>query len=182
VTSDGASPDTPDLPPGVSDAETSFPVDPDLLPSDPSAPSPTHVRVEHVHRARRLDVLSLIAAGGFAGTVARYGVTLGWHSPPDGFPLAIWTVNTSGAFMIGVIMTMLARRGKRSSRVQPLCCTGFLGSWTTMSTFAMQTDLIARHGSVGIALAYIVATLVTGLTATWLGMTLGRRMSDPVAS
>jgi len=52
--------------------------------------------------------------------------------------------------------------------------TGFLGAYTTYSTFAVETDLLARNGYVGIALAYSAASLVGGLAAVWIGLSVGR--------
>ena len=52
--------------------------------------------------------------------------------------------------------------------------TGFLGAYTTYSTFAEETDLLARNGHVGVAVAYVGASLVGGLTAVWMGLSLGR--------
>ena len=57
---------------------------------------------------------------------------------------------------------------------RPFLCVGAIGAWTTMSTFAVETDLLARNGHVGVAVAYVGASLVGGLTAVWMGLSLGR--------
>jgi CrcB protein len=151
-----------------------LPVDPDLAPDDPSEPASGHRSGGRVHRSRQLDVLVAIAAGGFFGALARYEVGLGWPTPADHFPWATFTINTSGSLALGVLLAVLLAQPGRWRYVRPLACVGFLGSWTTMSTFALETDLLAKHEHVGTALLYVAATVASGLTATWIGISCSR--------
>ena len=151
-----------------------LPVDPDLAPDDPSEPASGHRAGARVHRSRQLDVLVAIAVGGFFGALARYEVGLAWPTPTEHFPWATFTINTSGALALGLLLAVLLVHPGRWRYVRPLTCVGFLGSWTTMSTFALETDLLAKHDHVGTALLYLMATVATGLTATWIGIACSR--------
>ena len=74
-------------------------------------------------------------------------------------------VNTIGAGLMGLLLGRWALLEVVPSRAAPLLTTGFLGGLTTFSAFANETVLLAESGRVGIALAYIAATLVLGLAA-----------------
>jgi fluoride exporter len=151
-----------------------LPVDPDLAPDDPSEPASGHRSGGRVHRSRQLDVLAAIAVGGFLGALARYEVGLAWSTPADHFPWATFTINTSGALVLGVLLAMLLAHPARWRYVRPLACVGFLGSWTTMSTFALEADLLVKHDRAETAVLYLIATVAAGLSATWVGIACAR--------
>lgn len=156
-----------------------LPIDPDLSPEDPGEPSLLHHPVPHVHRARQLAVLGAIAAGGFIGALARYEVSIAWKAPSGELPWATWAINTSGAFFIGFVLTVLLRKARSAGSLRPFLCTGLLGAWTTMSTFAVETDLLLKDGQWGVAVGYVCATVVAGLTFTWAGIAVGRWVAVP---
>jgi CrcB protein len=151
-----------------------LPVDPDLAPDDPAEPSLVHHPGAHVHRAREHDVLAAIAAGGFLGALGRYELGLAWPTGSGHVPWATFTVNVSGAFLLGLVLTLLLERFAPNRYARPFLCVGVLGAWTTMSTFSVETDLLVRDGYAGAAVAYVVATVVVGLAAGWLGLLLAR--------
>ena len=95
-------------------------------------------------------------------------------TPLGGFPWATFAINTSGAFLLGLLLAVLLERRRSSRYLRPLSCVGFLGAWTTMSTLAIEADVLARDGHAGIAIAYLFATRFGGLAATALGITIGR--------
>ncbi len=146
------------------------PVDPDLAPDDPGEPSAERHRVAHVHRARQPDVLVAIAIGGFLGSLGRYELGLTWAAAPGHLPWATFTVNTSGAFLLGLILTILVDRIRPPRWARPFLGVGLLGGWTTMSTFAVESDLLVKGGYVGMAVVYVAMTVVVGLLVTWLGI------------
>ena len=161
---------------GLAHHGQSLPVDPDLAPDDPSEPSSARRPGAHVRRSRRLDVLGAILLGGFLGALARYEVGLAWPTPADHFPWATFMINTSGALFLGVVLTIILEGPRRFAYLQPFLCVGFTGAWTTMSTFALEVDLLVKHGRVATAVLYVVATVVTGLSASWLGINVARRV------
>ena len=154
-----------------------LPVDPDLAPDDPGEPSITHRPTRHVHRSRQVDVLAAIAAGGFLGALSRHELSLAWHAPPDGFPWVTFAINTSGAFLLGLILTVILERLGPSRYLRPFLSVGMLGAWTTMSTFAIETDLLIRGGHLGTASAYMAATLIGGASLSWIGIVIGRSLA-----
>jgi fluoride exporter len=153
-----------------------LPVDPDLDPDDPSGPSAERHPVAHVQRARQHDVLVAIAAGGFIGSLGRYELGLAWVAAPGRLPWATLTVNTSGAFLLGLILTVLLSRIRPPRLARPFLCVGVLGGWTTMSTFAVESDLLVRGGYVGMAVLYVATTVVVGLSVAWIGSKVGQAL------
>jgi CrcB protein len=155
-----------------------LPIDPDLAPDDPGEPSATHRPAVHVHRSRQVDVLAAVAAGGFLGALGRYELCLAWPTAAGRFPWTTFTINVSGAFLLGLVLTTLLERVGAAKYVRPFFCVGVLGAWTTMSTFAVEGDLLLRDGHVATAVLYALATLVVGTGATWIGLALARTV-DP---
>jgi len=156
-----------------------FPIDPDLDPSDPGEPSSTHrPRRAEVHRAQPAIVGS-IAAGGFLGALARYEVGLALPEHAGGFPVGTFLINTSGAFAIGLVLTMILERLSHGSLLRPFACVGFLGAWTTVSTVASDSVLLVRDGRPLVAAGYVAATLACGIPAAALGIWVARRSPRP---
>jgi fluoride exporter len=122
-------------------------------------------------------LLLLVALLGGAGACARFAVdtaiTARTARGARGarFPLGILAVNLSGAFLLGVVAGA-ALHGDRLS----LIATGLLGSYTTFSTWMLDTHRLARDGRRGAAALNLGASLVLGLLAVWLGRALGEAL------
>ena len=153
-----------------------IPIDPDLSADDPGEPSADHRPTPSAARRSRAEpaVLAAIAIGGALGTPARYGMTRLLPTAPGSFPWATFWTNVSGSFALGVLMVVLLRRFPTSRLVRPLLGVGFLGAFTTFSTFGLETALLVKDHEVGVAAAYVAASLVVGLGAVWAGMALAR--------
>jgi len=121
-------------------------------------------------------VLAAIAAGGFFGALARFEVSAAWPTPVSHFPWATFVINTSGALFLALVLTTLLGRPGAWPYARPLVCVGFAGSWTTMSAFALEADLLAKHGRMATMALYVVATVVAGLLSAGIGIAVGRRM------
>jgi fluoride exporter len=169
-----ASPVHPDRRPRPRHHDEVLPVDPDLSPDDTSEPSLGRARHAHVRRSRQIRVLIAIAAGGCLGALARYEVTLSWATALGHFPWATFTINTSGALFLGVVLTVILSHPHRFSHLRAFLCVGFTGAWTTMSTFALETDLLAKGNHLSMAAIYVAATVVAGLAAASAGIAIGR--------
>src|SRR5579884_2974367 len=92
------------------------------------------------------------------------------------FPLGTFVINISGSFLIGLLMTMLTERLQPHPYWRLLLVVGFLGGYTTFSSFEYETLQAARDGSKWLALLNVVGSVVVGYVAVWLGMLLaGRR-------
>lgn len=119
-------------------------------------------------------VIGAIAVGGALGASARYGVAQLITVSPDSFPWATFWTNITGSFALGVVLALVLERFPPSRYARAFAATGFLGAYTTYSTFAVETDVLVKDGHAVTAMAYVVASLVMGFGAVWLGMWLAR--------
>jgi len=137
------------------------------------------------HRAVHLHpgFMLVVVTGGVFGALARYG--LGTVLPsPGGWPVPTLVINIAGAFLLGVLLEALVRRGPDAGRlrvIRLLAGTGFMGAFTTYSTLALEANALLGAGRTADALIYVAATLVGGALATVSGIGaaagLHRRMS-----
>ena len=126
------------------------------------------------------SVLAAIALGGALGAPARYGIAQLITGAPDAFPWATFWTNITGSFALGLILALVLERFPPTRYLRPFIATGFLGAYTTYSTFAVETDLLIKNGHAAIALAYAAASLVAGFAAVWAGIWAARAVpSDP---
>src|SRR5207253_6349511 len=124
-------------------------------------------------------VLAVVGAGGFVGAFGRYELGLAWPTRPGHFPWATFAINVSGAFLLGFVLTLLLERFAWTRYMRPFFCVGVLGAWTTMSTFAVEGDVLIKDGHAPAALMYVLATVVVGVVVTAAGVALARAF-DPV--
>jgi len=124
-----------------------------------------------------LKALASLAIGGSAGALARWGlhywIDVRWGHATS-FPWGVLTVNVLGCFLFGWLFVVFEEREWFSDAAQLAVFTGFLGSFTTFSTFGWNTLELLRTGQVGQAIAYVGASVVLGLLAVWAGFALGR--------
>ncbi len=116
-----------------------------------------------------------VGAGGFLGANARYWLG-GWVAQRYGtdFPWGTLAINVSGSLVLGAVMTLLTDRYVLPPAVRWFVPIGFLGAYTTFSTFEYETLLLAETASLARALANVVASVVLGFVAIWLGARLAR--------
>lgn len=109
-----------------------------------------------------------VALGGALGAIARYGLFV-WLSPPAGkFPTATYVANIGGCFLAGLLYVLLTQTIIQQAW-RPLLAVGFLGAFTTFSTFSLEALLLWQNQFTIVAILYVAATLVGCLTAVWLG-------------
>lgn len=126
-------------------------------------------------RPAPLAVLGAIAAGGVLGTAARYGVSRLVPVVPGHFPWATFWTNVSGALALGVVLAVVLERFPPNRFARPFLATGFLGAYTTWSTFVVEADVLAKDGHAAVAGAYVAASVVAGCAAAWAGIRVGRK-------
>jgi len=120
-----------------------------------------------------LKYLSL-GAGGFVGAIARYWIS-GWaQRAANVFPLGTLVVNVLGSFILGLLATLFLERMTVALELRLFILVGILGSFTTYSTFSLETMHLIRHGEWCLVLLSVGANLLGGLAAVWLGMNLVR--------
>src|SRR6266566_9807664 len=107
-----------------------------------------------------MDRVLLILIGGAAGSLARYLTGTAIMSRyPGRFPLGTLIVNVSGCFLIGVIMTLLTEKPAPHPNWRLFLVVGFLGGFTTFSSFAYETFTAAREGSLWVGLMNITLSV-----------------------
>ena len=117
--------------------------------------------------------LALIAVAGAAGALLRYGV--GRAVQAEAFPAATLAVNVSGSFAIGFLATFLAARAGVPAEVRTALLVGLLGSYTTFSTFSLETLRLAQDGEWTYAALNVVLSVAGALAAVWAGQALAQR-------
>ncbi len=125
-----------------------------------------------------------VAAGGALGAVLRYylgGTLLARAAAP--FPTATFVINVTGSFVIGLFLTLATERVHVSPHLRLAVAVGFVGAYTTFSTFEYETAKLIEDGDVTRALLNVVLSFAAGLLAVWLGIFAAREFEGvPVTS
>jgi len=117
-----------------------------------------------------------VGMGGFFGAVSRYlslALTVRLFGART-FPYGTMIVNISGCFLIGLGLGLATSREVLSPETRLMVFTGFLGSYTTYSTFAYESFVLAREGGFIASMANIIFHMILGLTAVWAGDFISR--------
>jgi CrcB protein len=125
---------------------------------------------------RQLMPYLLVGIGGFLGANARFIVGT-WVASAFGtrVPLGTFVVNVSGCFLIGVLGTVIVERlVARPEHVQYLLAIGFLGAYTTFSSFAWENHVLLLDGRWLTAALYMALSVFAGLVAVQLGVLVAR--------
>jgi len=117
-----------------------------------------------------------IGLGGFLGAIVRFGIVRLLAPLFTKLPLGIWLANVVGSFLMGFVVYFLAQAKGNIGYLQPFLTVGFLGSLTTMSTFAFDTMHLFSLKAIGWAIANLVLTLVSCLLAVYAGAQLASRL------
>jgi len=118
----------------------------------------------------------LVLIGGGVGALARYVAASAIMTRFGGkFPLGTLTINVTGSFLIGFLMTMLTEHFELDPRWRLLLVVGFLGGYTTFSSFEWETFTSVRDGALWTGMLNIVSSVLIGYIAVWLGVALARR-------
>ena len=119
----------------------------------------------------------LVGVGGFVGSVARYLVAVLFANQFSSvFPFATLTVNVVGCFLIGIIFALSDRGNILSPEWRVLLTTGFCGGFTTFSTFSYESLRLLQDGEYLYVGVYVLASVVVGLAATYVGIILIRSL------
>ena len=114
----------------------------------------------------------LVCLGGSLGAASRYFLASAIH--PTRFPLATFLINITGCFAIGLITTFLSGKAPTTDALRLFLVVGFLGAYTTFSTFGLENHKLLSGGSWEIAAAYISASVFLGVLAVKWGVLCGK--------
>jgi CrcB protein len=119
--------------------------------------------------------LLLIGLGGFAGAIARYLVDSAvTDRAGSAFPWGTLVINLSGSFVLGLLAALAIERTIVPADIRGPVLIGFLGAYTTFSTWMLESWRLIEAGSYGLALANLGGSVVLGLLAVFAGLVVGR--------
>lgn len=116
----------------------------------------------------------LVAVGGAFGAMGRYWVSGVLNNAEHRLPFGTLSVNILGSFLMGVCFVLVLEKTKLSPEMRPLLMTGFMGAFTTFSTFSLETVAMIQEGHIMSALIYISLSLILCLVALYAGLALTR--------
>ncbi len=125
-----------------------------------------------------MSTMFWIGMGGFLGANLRYLVgrtVLDRYGPA--FPWGTLLVNVTGALLIGLLFEVLAEQMVDHPQLRLLVMVGFLGGYTTFSTFALETVTLLETDRIARAAIYVAASTMLALIACYAGMLMGRRIA-----
>jgi len=122
-----------------------------------------------------VDRFLWIAAGAALGANARFLVSI-WAAERFGiaFPFGTLIVNVTGSLLLGFVLELTTTRFLSSPEMRLFIATGFLGSYTTFSTYAVESLLLIRTGNIWLGLADVFGSVAIGLLFALLGIYLAR--------
>ncbi len=122
-----------------------------------------------------LQKLVLIAVAGGLGTLARYGLAGLVQRAVDGaFPWGTVAVNLLGCFLFGTLWSVMESRVSIGGEARAMILVGFMGAFTTFSTFAFETAQMLREAQWLLAAGNMAVQNLVGIAALLLGLALGR--------
>jgi fluoride exporter len=128
---------------------------------------------QHHHSGPGAADLVAVAVGGGIGSVARYLLSAAFPAG-HGFPWAIFAVNVSGCFCLGLLMVYLLEVWPPRRFLRPFLAIGLIGGYTTFSTFAGGVLTLLNGRAFALADAYALSSVGAALVAVWSGMKAGR--------
>jgi CrcB protein len=125
-----------------------------------------------------MRLLIAVGCAGFFGAVARFLVG-GWvqRALPAAFPYGTLAVNVLGSMLLGALFELGTARAALAPEVRLVVGVGFLGAFTTFSTFSLETMNLIREGSYALAGLNVAANLAMCLVAVWLGIVMARLLA-----
>jgi len=118
---------------------------------------------------------AMVGIGGCLGSILRFwlgsyiGGKLGTR-----FPYGTLVINVSGSFLLGIVFALLTARASWSPNWRYLLLIGFIGGYTTFSSFEFETLRMIQDGQTGLGLLYVATSVAIGFVAVWGGMIAGK--------
>jgi CrcB protein len=117
----------------------------------------------------------IVGIGGFFGAVTRYGLAV-WIGQKWGrsFPMGTFVINITGSLLIGLLMPLLTERFMTNPQWRLFLAVGFLGAYTTFSTFEYETGALLKDGEWLIACINVFASVIVGFMALKIGEVIAK--------
>ena len=121
--------------------------------------------------------LVLVGIGGFAGAVARRAVDL-WVSDraQSAFPFGTLVINLTGSFVLGLLFAWATERDVLPASIRGPVMIGFIGAYTTFSTWMLESWRLVEEGAWGLAMVNVFGSVALGLVAVFAGLAVGRSL------
>ncbi len=125
-----------------------------------------------------MKIYLIVAAGGALGAMARYGTdSMVGRWTGLGFPWGTVTVNLVGSLVLGLLIGAAVHGLHLGQEMRALVVTGFLGAFTTFSTFSLNTVTLLERGDTGVALGYVLGSVVFGVGLFFIGLRAWRLLA-----
>jgi fluoride exporter len=119
--------------------------------------------------------LAAVAVGGAAGAVMRWLMASGVQKMAGGaFPWGTFAVNALGSLLLGFLFVWLIERSTAGELLRLAVTVGFLGAFTTFSTYSLESIRLLQEGALGMAAANVMGQVIVCLMLTWIGVQLAR--------
>jgi CrcB protein len=126
----------------------------------------------------RWDEVAVVSAGGILGALGRHGIGLLAPTAPGGFPWSTFAINVAGCAAIGILMVFATEVWSPHRLIRPFLTVGVLGGFTTFSAYAAEARDLLAIGAVGVAVGYVVGTVLAALVAVQCGVVVARRVAS----
>ncbi len=117
-----------------------------------------------------------MAIGGAFGAVARYGLNILFAKTFAPFPFATFFINVTGSFLIGFLLILFTDKFAVNENLRLAIVVGFLGAYTTFSTFEFETFALVREKQLAAAILYVSLSFAVGLIGVLSGVWLAKRV------
>ncbi|RTL60742.1 MAG: fluoride efflux transporter CrcB [Sphingobacteriales bacterium] len=116
----------------------------------------------------------LVGLGGMIGSMLRYTASVLVKNTTSGFPIATFSVNIIGSFVIGWVFGMSLKEGSINWDWKLFLTTGICGGFTTFSALSLEGVALIQQQRYGIFATYFIASILAGLAAAWLGLLISK--------
>jgi len=117
-----------------------------------------------------MQILLAVGFGGALGAVSRYWLAGMLNSKADKLPLGTLSCNVLGSLLMGILFVLIMEKAKLSPELRPMLMVGFLGAFTTFSSFSLETVALLQEGHTMSALIYVLLSVILCIIALSVGI------------